>query len=66
MPPRSRKPAKPKLSAAERNCKFHCCAISDERKAEISASINEPNPPTYGPACHCGLAGAKEPCTRHG
>lgn len=20
----------------------------------------------YGPACHCGVAGAKEPCTRHG
>lgn len=20
----------------------------------------------YGPACHCGLRGAKEPCTRHG
>lgn len=19
-----------------------------------------------GPACHCGLRGAKEPCTRHG
>ncbi|MFE6222939.1 hypothetical protein [Streptomyces sp. NPDC057854] len=20
----------------------------------------------YGPACHCGLRGAKEACTRHG
>lgn len=50
MPPR--KKAEPK---AKRDCKFHCCAVSDERKAEISESIKEPNVPMYGPACRCGI-----------
>ncbi len=58
MPPAKRKPTK-------NDCKFHCCAITDERKAEIAESAREPNVPTYGPACHCGLRGAKEPCPRH-
>lgn len=59
-------PRKPRVSKAKQDCKFHCCAVSDERKAEIAESVKVINVPTYGPACHCGLRGAKEVCPRHG
>lgn len=68
MPPR-RKKAEPK---AKRDCKLHCCTVAEERAAEIQQDIDTwhageyAEERNYGPACHCGLAGAKEPCTRHG
>jgi hypothetical protein len=59
MPPRKR--AAPRESKAKSTCKLHCCAISDERKAEIAASVHDPMTPNYGPACRCGLK--KNPMT---
>jgi hypothetical protein len=58
--PQPRKKAAPKPKPLAKH------QLSEERIAEIRASVNEPNDPEYGPACHCGLAWVeKEPCPRH-
>lgn len=68
MPPRKRS----SKSKAERDCKLHCCTVPEARVSEIREEIKDwragqyAEERAYGPACHCGLAGAKEPCTRHG
>ena len=62
----------PKKRAAPKNqCKLHCCVLSDEDRARIKATLDDYRPGqwaeqiNYGPACHCGVAGAKEGCPRH-
>jgi hypothetical protein len=69
VPPRKRKPQE---SKAKRDCKLHCCTVPTARVVEIREDIKDwhagqyAEERAYGPACHCGVAGAKEPCTRHG
>jgi hypothetical protein len=61
MPPR---PRKPRASKAEKDCKAHCCAVSDELKESIRASVEEGRgrsmfdgaPASHGAMCRCGLA----------
>ena len=60
----ARKPAK-------NQCKLMCCALSDETIAKIRQGIVEwvagkyAEERQYGPACHCGVRGAKTECPRH-
>lgn len=56
--------------------KKNAAEVEAEAKAAMIARIRETLIDWYpgkwaeglelGPACHCGLRGAKEPCTRHG
>lgn len=66
MPPRKRE------SRAKQQCKLICCTTPPEALERIRADLKvwvagkwaeELN---VGPACHCGLRAAKEPCPRHG
>lgn len=64
MPPRARKPAE---SKAKSTCKLSCCAVSDELKASIKASVEAgrgrsmfPDDPAeamplFGANCRCGI-----------
>lgn len=53
------------------DCKLACCTTPKHRIPEIQMDVDEWEPGewakrvSYGPACHCGVRGAKVPCPRH-
>lgn len=70
MPPRKR--AAPRESKAKQNCKLICCTTPPEALERIREDLKDYRPGRwaeendYGPACSCGLRGAKGACYRHG
>jgi hypothetical protein len=62
MPPRAKR-----KTAAELKAEAEVALIARIRESLVGwypGKWAEEN--ARGPACHCGLRGAKEPCTRHG
>ena len=69
MAPRKRAPRE---SKAKQTCKLICCTTPPKALEKIRADIEVwvagkwAEELDIGPACHCGLRLAKEPCPRHG
>lgn len=62
MPPRTKK-----KTAAELEAEAKIAMVARIRESLIDWYPGKwAEGQNYGPACHCGLRGAKEPCTRHG